>query len=102
MNAGVPNHVSSFEAISSGRKWGKASPEQWLWKMGTVIHGSLVITSPLVNIFGEVEGGVQPLHLSPTQVLREAEAGEHILCVFMWVTSGVQGFCFAKRPFLAW
>lgn len=46
----------------------------------------------LVNVFGEVEGDVQPLHLSPTQMLGEAEADEHIPCVFVWRASGVQGF----------
>lgn len=70
--------------------------------MGVALHGSPVITSPLVNVFGEVEGGVQPLHLSPTQMLGEAEADEHTLYVFVWVASGVQGLCFAKGPFLAW
>lgn len=70
--------------------------------MGVELHGSPVITSPLVNVFGEVEGGVQPLHLSPTQILGEAEADEHPLCVFVWGASEVQGFCFAKGPFFAW
>lgn len=34
----------------------------------------------LVNVFRAV-GGVQPLHLSPTQMLGEAEADEHSVCV---------------------
>lgn len=54
------------------------------------------------GVFGEVEGDVQPLHLSPIQMLGEAEADEHTLCVFVWVASEIQGFCFAKGPFLAW
>lgn len=67
--------------------------------MGVALCGSPVITSPQVDVFGEVEGGVQPLHLSPTQMLGEAEADEHTPCVFVWGASGVQGFCFAKGPF---
>lgn len=44
---------------------------------------------------------LQPLHLSPTQVLGEAEAEEHTLSVSLWGAGGVQGFCFAKGPFFA-
>lgn len=43
--------------------------------MSVELHGSPVKTSPLVNIFGEVEGGVQ---------VRGAEADEHTLCVSVW------------------
>lgn len=62
--------------------------------MGVALCGSPVIISPLVHVFGEVEGSVQPLHLSPTQMLGEAEADEHTPCVFVWGASGVQGFFF--------
>lgn len=46
VNAGVSDHISSCEALGSGKKWGQASLEQWLWKMGVALHGSPVITAP--------------------------------------------------------
>lgn len=52
--------------------------------MDVALHGSTVITAPLMNGFGAVEG-VQPLPLSPTQMLGEAEADEHALCVCVCV-----------------
>lgn len=46
VNAGVSDHISSCEALGSGKKWGQASLEQCLWKMGVALHGSPVITAP--------------------------------------------------------
>lgn len=60
--------------------------------MGVELHGSPVITSPLVNIFGEVEGGVQ---------VGEAEADERTLCVCVgWVPGEFKASVLLRGHFL--
>lgn len=61
--------------------------------MGVELHGSPVKTSPLVNIFGEVEGGVP---------VRGAEADETLCVCVGWVLGEFKASVSLRGHFFAW